>query len=504
MIWLLALLLLSCTSPEEPVNKWVPIPSLTAPSYMNRTLGEVQKCINWIPEKADGSFVLVSAPGMSLSGTTGNNLACRGAIYSPRADKAYSVNGNKAYQHAVAGGTPTLLTGTLATSTGNVRIVEGTTRILVLAPGDDGYVINFGSGDIDVVADANFPATPTSAAYMDGYYIVSDGNQFYLSALNDPQDWTPVTFATAEYRGDKIAGLLAVGSNLYIFGGTTLEMWYNTGAADFPFQRMSGAVFNIGLLDEATLQSLGNTVFFVATGDGVRGAVWMMEGATKQKISTPYIESRISAWSFTSGTTLFATAWAWEGHEFYQITNTTSAETFVYDATLGSWIQFASNAINFHRARAILNAFDTTYSAGTTPLPIAFDYANGKVYTVSNAYNQEDGNAVTRTKDFKITAGMSRLFMAGMRIEFEAKHDSSTSYTFSGTLSWSDDNGSNFNTPITLSKAITSGTTAQQIVLQTPPLGSCPTGRIYRLVFAGPAARILIRQGEVLIDQGRN
>jgi hypothetical protein len=85
----------------------------------------------------------------------------------------------------------------------------------------------------------------------------------------------------------------------------------------------------------------------------------------------------------------------------------------------------------------------------------------------------------------------------------EAQHDSSSSYTLSMLLQKSDDGGRTFDTGITVSKAITNGTSAQQVTLTTPPLGSFKAGRTYRATFAGPAARLILRRAEGLVRIGR-
>jgi hypothetical protein len=134
--------------------------------------------------------------------------------------------------------------------------------------------------------------------------------------------------------------------------------------------------------------------------------------------------------------------------------------------------------------------------------PLAFDYSNGKIYALGSS-NDYGGTAITRVLDFKVDGGLSRTVNQGLRFEFEAQHDSSSSYTLSATLQKSDDAGLTFDTGIALSKSITSGTSAQQVVLTTPPLGSFKAGRIYRLTFTGPAARLILRRAEGLVRVGR-
>jgi hypothetical protein len=54
-----------------------------------------------------------------------------------------------------------------------------------------------------------------------------------------------------------------------------------------------------------------------------------------------------------------------------------------------------------------------------------------------------------------------------------------------------------------LSKAITSGTTGQRVMLEAHRLGSSRQ-RYYRLTFTGPAARIVLQSAELEADVGSN
>src|SRR5690348_15385374 len=114
---LLPLILIGCIT-EPPVTEWQPIPNLTAPKYGGRTLNDVQKCINWYPEKTDDGWVMQFAPGAQSFGSVANNAACRGSLYSPNSDKIYSIHGNTGYQTSSGGGAATALTGTMTTSSG--------------------------------------------------------------------------------------------------------------------------------------------------------------------------------------------------------------------------------------------------------------------------------------------------------------------------------------------------------------------------------------------------
>ncbi len=505
---LLPLLFLGCNLTETPVSQWQPIRSLAAAPYQDYSLNALQKRINWYPQSTPSGKILCSFQGFQAKGAVANNAACRGWLYSNKdltADYLVSVHGNTVYNIGPAGQQTApwgAYTGTLSTSSGPVYMVEGTGNQILLVDGTNGYVLDPSSKTVTTIVDANFPTSPKYCAWLASRFIVSKGSTgtFYVSELNDAADWTPSVFATAESGPDAIMQLVTLGNQLYVMGANTIEPWYPIGSTSTPFAPITGASISVGITEPAAVTKLGDKIVFVGVNATQRGAVFVLErGGGLTKISTPYIEDKISDWNLAIDDS-YAFGYTNQGHEFYELYNliVSTENAWVYDFTEKEWFETT-------RTDRVLRGAVNAFPNNTVP-PLAFSRSNGSIYwlgTNATPYNQfASGNAITRTLDFTIDPGISRGFNRGMRLEFEADHDSSTSYTFSGTLSWSDDAGATFTTPITLSKAVTSGTTAQKVILQTPPLGSFRAGRVYRLVFAGPAARIILRGGDMLFEKG--
>jgi hypothetical protein len=467
----------------------------TAPSYGDRTLNEVQRCVNLYPEKTPQGWKLVSPPGLSLLATVTNNTACRGAYHSSDSTyRLYSVHGDKVYLLNPNGSVSSTI-GTLNTSSGTVFFAENPTQIFMVDSGF-GYIITKSSGAFVAIGDANFPGAPAGAAFLDGYFITGSrtSGTFYLSALNDGTDWTPATSATAESRSDRNIDVRVANQQLIIIGTESQETWYNTGNASFPLERITGATTNTGTPDKDTIAQCREEIFYV----GYNGTVWHLGGGQRRKISTPYIESRIGAWTYG---TVWAFAYTSNGHMLYQVTNsTTDSTSWVYDLTTDSWHERTSSGTGYNRVRTAVNAFPTS-----TPWPYAFDAANGKVYALDEqTANSEDGTAITRIRTFgPIEASAKLIFHHRIRFVVEVDHDSSASYTLSATLEWSDNAGLSWSTARTMSKAITSGTTGQRVMLSADRLGSSRQ-RYYRLTFTGPAARLVLQSADLDMEVGRN
>lgn len=479
---------------------WSPIPSFNEPRYTDTNLNQIQKLNGWYLEKAAGSAVLVSLQGHQLKGTVANNTANRRAFYfASSGGGIISIHGNTLYI-VDASGTSTANATLLSTSSGDCYFSENNVNQVLIVDGTYGYIYNTAASTLTKITDVNFPASPATCTYLNSRFIVNNQatGRFYESDLEDGLTWTPAIFATAEAAGDNLYAVWSTQDRLILFGRDTIEHWVPSDNNPY-FQPITGAVLPYGCQSYTTIAKNGDAFFFYGIGPSVRGAIFVLQAGQCKMISEPYISDKISDWLFGN---CYGYTYMNQGAAFYEIVNTTISNfpAWQYNITNGTWAELDSTN---RPIKFVLNAWDAT--SGAFP-PMAFERATGKVHWLGNAsnpYNSYNGTAITRTLDFKVDAGISHTTNQGLRFELEIQHDSSATYTLSATLTKSDDGGLTFGGSQTLSKAITSGTTAQQVILTSPPLGSFKAGRIYRLVFTGPSARIIFRRAEGLVRVGR-
>ncbi len=459
---------------------------LCDPQYRSRSVynpssgGSTQYLYNLYPERVPNmpgksAYVLIGTPGLNLLGTTANNLACRGA-HKTGTGRVFSVHGAVLYE--TSGGTATSR-GSISTTTGHVSMTDDGV-CLTIADGTLGYTLTLASNTLASIPDANFPDNSVSVTAQDGYTIAAkkDTGEFYLSQLLDATDWTPIQFATAEYRADYLMGLASAAGQLYLLGAKSSEVHYNTGNPDFPFERINGAIFDIGCTSAATIAVLNSTVFFL----GNAGAVWAFQGTTPKRISHPSLEEQIATHTVS---TCFAFAYESEGHQFYVLTFPTNGATYVYDLSEEAWHQRGSDN-SYWTVRAVID--------GT-----AFSADNGKIASMPNNVSQEFGVSQARRVNVgPVQHGRKRLFHSRFRFDMDALLDSGTTLSQAVTLYQSDIGGLSF--PVSYSKTKTI-TTLQRNQYEFHRLGSSAE-RWYRLEFTG-AFRPIIKGAEVEITEGR-
>jgi hypothetical protein len=472
---------------------WQPIPSVTAPHYLDRNLGPIGRVINWYLHRSEDGFILRNLPGYQLRSTVANNAACRGAKFDPVSGKIYSVHGNTVYD---TGGSA--LTGTLSTSSGAVVIASGLSSVMIV-DGSYGYIINPTAATVTKITDANFPTSPISCACINGQFLAIKGgtDRWYMSAVDDGATWTPLISGRAITNGDTLYHVEVVRDTVYFMGGYSIEPWYST-TIDPYLQPVTGATHPVGISGTAGVSRVGDTILFYGIGERARGSLWMISGGQLSEIATPHIKSIVGAWN-GSATRCFA--YSNEGYEFFEVyDNGSPFGCWCFNITNGTWSETTSNRILY----TVVNGL----SSGVPPT--GFSTNDGSVFWLGASneiatyqYNSFAGTSITRTLDFQVDGGMSRIFNAGIRFEFEIQHDSTDTFTFSASLYKSDDAGRTFSSAITLSKNVTQGTTPQKLTVATPPLGSAAAGRLYRLVITSLAARLILRRAEGLVREGR-
>jgi hypothetical protein len=302
---------------------------------------DVQRSINWYPisiESGSGKSpaMLKRAQGLKTFSAVSADPIRGGKELNGR---AFVVAGSKLYE-VDSSGTATMR-GTLLSASGPVSM-EFNQFQLVIVDGTCGYYLNLASNAFSQISDPDFPACK-SVVVVDGYAIVTETGtgQFNISAINDASSWATLDFANAEAYPDNVVAAYVIQRQTYFLGLKSLEVWQNTGAADFPFQR-TGAVLDIGCNSPFTVQRVGSGVMMFLGSDERGGpVVWGVEGYLPRRLSTIAIEQSLTGLDLTKAT---AFAFTVEGSAFYALQVPGLTTTWVYDFTNSAWHERADFA----------------------------------------------------------------------------------------------------------------------------------------------------------------
>ena len=297
-----------------------------------------------VPEGGKEPAFLRRAPGLRLLAYVGAGPV-RGLWTF--GDYAYAVSGDKFYK--IDDAWVVTEKGTVAGS-GPVSMVDNGTQLFIAA-GATGYIYNANTDVFAQITDPDFPGA-TTVGFLDGYFVFTEPNsqQFRVTALLDGTSVDPLDFASAEGSPDDLVSLIVDHREVWLFGQTSVEVWYNAGLPDFPLSRIQGAFNEIGCVAPFSVAKLDNGVFWLGADARGRGIVYRSQGYNGQRISTHAVEWQIQQYSDISDATAYT--YQQDGHSFYVLNFPTANITWVYDVATQAWHKRAgwlNNSFTRHR-----------------------------------------------------------------------------------------------------------------------------------------------------------
>lgn len=400
----------------------------------------MQRCINLYPEM-DPTGKWVSA----LFGTPGLDLLVAVGAGPIRASNVmgsllYVVSGNTLY--SVDSTWATISLGTITSSvSGPVSMANNGLQVIIV-DGMAGWLYTLSTNVFVQITDASFPTQPLQVVYQDGFFVVTDQNKQTIT-INTTVDagliWAGGGNASASRVPDNIISILSDHRELWLFGQLSTEVWYNSGATDFPFSPIQGAFIEQGCAATFSTCKMDNSVFWLGANDRGQGTVWRAAGYTPQRVSTHAIETAISGYSTISDAHAFS--YLDEGHSFYVLTFPTADATWVYDATPpGLWhergyMSPTNGSMHRHRANSY-SFFNGRHCVG--------DWENGNLYGFNLDTYTDNGDYIRSIRAAQhITKDLKRVIHSGIEIDFEAGVGLQTGQGSDpqAMLRWSDDGG---------------------------------------------------------------
>lgn len=318
-------------------------------------------------------FCLLSAPGTRAFATLagGPIRALASSIQGPGLNE-YIVAVVGASIYKIDGlATATMLGGAVAFSGGAVAspaqlIPYAPNKLFLLSEGQ-GYVIDVALNTaVPVVLPVSFANSVTT---LDTYMIISDvdSRNFYISAVGDPTSWNPLDVASKEGNPDFLQGVFAANELLFLYGLETTEIWDDSGAANFPFQRYpGGGVLEIGTTHIISVCKVGDAVMWVGRDARGTNVVYMARGLQYQRVSDHAVEAAINIGNLDGFDAGFAHSYQENGHFFYVLnsSNGIAKTTWVYDMTTNMWHERARWTGTEYTAQNWQNHTMAFYSSG--------------------------------------------------------------------------------------------------------------------------------------------
>jgi hypothetical protein len=320
-----------------------------------------------VPEAGKEPAFLNRAPGLKLEVAVGTGpirglWQLGGNMYVVSADKLYKVT--PAYAVTLIGS---------VSGTGPVSMADNGTQLFVACNGPS-FIYNSLTNVFQQITAPAFPGAVT-VAYLDGYFVFNEPNsqKIWITALFEGTLVDATEFASAEGSPDGVVGLIADHAQLWVYGTNSIEVWYNSGNADFPFSRIQGGFNELGCAAAYSIAKMDNGLFWLGKDARGQGMVYRANGYSGQRISTHAIEWHIQQYGDLSDAIGYT--YQQDGHSFYVLIFPTADTTWVYDVATQAWHEragFVNGDFTRHRSNCQV-FFGTKVMVG--------DYQNANIYS---------------------------------------------------------------------------------------------------------------------------
>jgi hypothetical protein len=375
--------------------------------------------------------------------------------------------------------------GDVGTDVFPVDIVLNGTQLFVVSAGQsylhDGVTL-LGPGD-------SLPAA-RRGAFLDNYFIATtpDTKQFQISNLADGTTWDGLDFAAKESHPDLIAAPVSTGTDLWLFGESSREVWANTGAAAFPFERNPAGSDQIGTVGIYSPIPFAGSVAWLGADAGGGPIAYIAQGFSAKRVSTAAVESEWDTYGSVSDTR----SWSYtrRGRHFWCIDFPTQSRSWVYCLESQFWAEstyWTGSAHTMHRARCHAYVFGQH---------ICGDRISNKLFQMSETATTDVGQAIKWQRIAPhVSDSLKRITYHALELDLDTgstpqraqwrrlgqarKPGRGRVFRVSGqsgsnqfTLDWSDDDARNFST----ARTITAGATGVPTTIVDAFLNLTPDG----------------------------
>lgn len=281
---------------------------------------------------------------------------------------------------------------------------------------------------------------------LDGYFLglASSGN-FYISNFQDGTTWQPLAF-TFENTPDLTMGFRVCNRRIWMFGSNHVESYLDSGDVNFPFTRDQSVYIECGAYRNSLVVA-GNTVYGIAVNARGGPFVFLLNGATVQRVSTHAVES---TWNeFPTVRDVRPYVYLENGHEHIVWNFPTGNPTWDYDLQTGAWTErgvYNATTGDWDPVPGWTHIYDPTLQ-----VHMVGDAANSNVYLQSQDYYDFNGTPIYWLRRFPhVNADQMGILYDLVRLIVQTGVTGTlpafTPATI--TLSKSDDGGYTFTTPV--------------------------------------------------------
>ncbi len=233
------------------------------------------------------------------SGAISNSGPYQGFAINPvaQSEQLYAYWNEVLYSISALGTVTAKDVNTVSTQ-GYAKMAWNRVDIMATTKGGDAYFYDETTTTNAPITDANFVTLRNGqpmagVVYLDGYFIFATRERLFVSSLetvNRGRDFNTLDFIVPAYGIGDIVDLQVVDNLLWVIKAFSIEVYQNTGAANFPFSRVQSFTFDRGGSVTGRSIAVGDELYMLGRGQYESWGVYRVSGGRMEKISNDYID----------------------------------------------------------------------------------------------------------------------------------------------------------------------------------------------------------------------
>lgn len=309
-----------------------------------------------MPPGGKTPVLLTRSPGVKAWSTVGSGsiagmYVAKIKFASGTLERLYVVSGRELYSVDSA------KTASLLGEVGSPTRIDFAHNDLSLVVVNEPAAFSYDGATFAEIMDPDFTSRGAGdVEFMENFLLFREpnSNRMFGADLGSSTSFDALNFVNADSNPDDLVGMIDDHRIVVCFGEETTELYENTGAAGFPFERVINGTMQVGLAYSDLVARVLDVVYFV--GDDL--TVRQLQGGVPVKVSTTHIETLLESYTITSGRGF---AYKEKGHFFVGFSFLEG--TIVYDAITGEWHERRSYNQEFWAPRFCVE-FDGKVLAG--------------------------------------------------------------------------------------------------------------------------------------------
>jgi hypothetical protein len=278
------------------------------------------------------------------------------------------------------------------------------------------YAYQIGAGPTSLLAGA-------MVEYIDGYFIVNVPNTttFRISHLFDGSIWDALDFQSKSGSVDDIAAILSFSGYLALIGDTnSIEIWGDSGNAQFPFARVSGQSLNVGTEAAWSVQKLttGAVIWLMNSSNGGRQIV-QSSGGAPQRISNHAMEYAMKGYAVADDA--ISSTYVEDGQEYYRIDFPTANRSWEWNSSSGTWVELGVETAEdeVYGCDSGRYRVHVTWPSGRA-MDLVGDFQSGNILQVDAAFLDDNGTDIPTMRIAPhVNSNLARMTMAAFALDCE-------------------------------------------------------------------------------------